>query len=211
LRSSRQTIQTFRLPRYGSSRRKKGGDGFEDFHYDYGSSNGGFNAISSTINVNIGVCHSEDEEEKNKKEAGNADEENDDDENGQVEDSNEAMNEQAHGYLPEPLMEVEGLVEGCNEAMNEQLHGYLPGPLMEVEGMEETMNEGQIILLGEDIEGEDKAEDEEAEASNDESVKVESVVFTASNSPDQPERTMLAKKINVSIGNSLLKKRTKSM
>ena len=29
------------------------------------------------------------------------------------------------------------------------------------------MNEGQIILLGEDIEEEDKGEDEEAEASND--------------------------------------------
>jgi hypothetical protein len=39
---------------------------------------------------------------------------------------------------------------------------------------------------------------------------MESVVFAASNSPDQPERTMLAKKLNYSIGNSLLKKRTKS-
>ena len=42
-----------------------------------------------------------------------------------------------------------------------------------------------------------KGEDEEAEASNDESVKVESVVFAASNSPNQPERMMLANKIQV--------------
>ncbi len=152
-------------------KKKRRGDGFEDFHYGYGSSNGGFNAISLTINVNLGVCHSEDEEEKHEKEAGNADEENEDDENGQVKDSNEAMNEQAHGYLPEPPMEVEG--------------------------MEETTNDGQIILLGEDIEEEDKGEDEEAEASDDESVKVGSVVFTASNSPDQLERMLLANKIQV--------------
>ncbi len=77
--------------------------------------------------------------------------------------------------------------------------------------MEDTINEGKIILLGKDIEEEDKGEDEEADTSDDESVKVESVVFAASNSPDQPERTMLAKKFNFSIGNSLLKKRTKSI
>ncbi len=47
--------------------------------------------------MNLGVCHLEDEEENNKKETGIADEENDDDENGQVEESNKAMNEQAHG------------------------------------------------------------------------------------------------------------------
>ncbi len=152
-------------------KKKRRGDGFEDFHYDYGSSNGGFNAISSTINVNLGVCYSEDEEEKTEKEAGNADEENEDDKNGQVKDSNKAMNEQAHGYLPEPSMEVEG--------------------------MEETKNEGQIILLGKNIEEEDKGGDEGAEASNEESVKMESVVFAASNSPDQPERMMLANKIQV--------------
>ncbi len=75
-------------------------------------------------------------------------------------------------------------MEDSNEAMNERTHGYLPEPPMEVEGMEETMNEGQIILLGEDIEEEDKGEDEEAEASNYESVKVKSVVFAASNSPN---------------------------
>ncbi len=153
-------------------KKKEMGDGFEDFHYDYGSSNGGINAISSLIKVNLGVCHLEDEEEKDEKEAGNAEagnagKENDNNENGQVEDSNEAMNERAHRYLPEPPMEVEG--------------------------MEETTNEGYIILLGKDIEEEDKGEDEEAEASNNESVKVESVVFAASNSPNQPERTMLAK------------------
>ncbi len=69
-------------------KQKRRGDGFEDFHYDYGSSNRGFNAISLTINVNLGVCHLEDKEEKNEKEAGNADEENEE------KDSKEAMNEQ---------------------------------------------------------------------------------------------------------------------
>ncbi len=64
---------------------------------------------------------------------------------------------------------------------------------MEVEGMEKTTNEGQIILLGKDIEEEDKGEDEEAEASDNESVKVKSVIF------------------KFSIGNSFLKKRTKSI
>jgi hypothetical protein len=119
-------------------KKKEMGDGFKDFHYDYSSSNGGINTISSKIKVNLGVCHSEDREGKDEKEAGNAeagntDEENDDNENGQMKDSNEAMNERAHGYLPELLMEFEG--------------------------MEETMNEEQIILLGEDIEEENKGED----------------------------------------------------
>ena len=121
--------------------------------------------------MNLGVCHSEDKEEKEEKEAGNADEEDEDNEHGQVEDSNKAMNEWG---------------DGC-----------LPAPSMEVKGVEETTNEGQIILLGKDIEKEDKGEDEEAEASDDESVKVESVVFAASNSPDQPERVMPANKIQV--------------
>jgi hypothetical protein len=152
-------------------KKKRRRDGFEKFHCDYGSSKGGCNAIFSTIKVNLGVCHSEDEEEKDKKEAGNADEEDEDDEDGQVKDSNKAMNERAHGYFPE-----------------------LP---MEVEAMEETKIEGRIILLGKDIEEEDKGVDEEAEASNNESVKVESVVFAASNSPDQPERMMRANKIQV--------------
>ena len=89
--------------------KKRRGDGYERFHYDYGSSKGGFNAISSMIKVNFGVCHSEDEEEKDKKEAGNTDEEDEDNEDGQVEDGNEAMHERAHGYFPEPLMEVEGI------------------------------------------------------------------------------------------------------
>jgi hypothetical protein len=53
-------------------KKKEMGVGFEDFHYDYGSSNGGINAISSMIKVNLGVCHLEDEEEKEEKEAGNA-------------------------------------------------------------------------------------------------------------------------------------------
>ncbi len=59
-------------------KKKERGDWFEDFHYDYGSPNGEFNVISSTIKVILVVCHSEDKEEKNKKEAGNADEENED-------------------------------------------------------------------------------------------------------------------------------------
>ena len=79
--------------------KKRRGDGYERFHYDYGSSKGGFNAISSMIKVNFGVCHSEDEEEKDKKEAGNTDEEDEDNEDGQVEDSNEAMNERVHGFF----------------------------------------------------------------------------------------------------------------
>jgi hypothetical protein len=82
------------------------GNGFEDFHFDYSSSKGGFNAVSSTINVNPCVCHSEDKEEKEEKEAGTADEENDDDEKGQVEDSNKAMNERGNRCLPAPSMEV---------------------------------------------------------------------------------------------------------
>jgi len=63
---------------------------------------------------------------------------------------------------------------------------------MKVEGMEKTTNEGQIILLGKNIEEEDKGKDEEAEASDHESVKVESV-------------------IQVLNQDSLLKKRTKSI
>ncbi len=78
-------------------KKKEMGDGFKDFHYDYGPTNGGHNFISSIINVNLGVCQLEDEEERDKKEARNADEENEDDENRQVKDSNEAMHEQAHG------------------------------------------------------------------------------------------------------------------
>lgn len=151
-------------------KKKEMGDGFEDFHLDYGPSNGGHNGISSTINVNLGVCQLEDEEEKNEKETGNADEENEDDENGQVKDSNDALNEQAHGKRPEPRMEVEG--------------------------MEKTTNEGQIILLGKNIEEEDKEEDEEAEASDDESVKVESVIQVLSRelTPEEENKINLAKK-----------------
>ncbi len=169
-------------------KKKEMKDGFELFHYDYDSSNGGHNAVSSTIVVNLGVFHSEDEEEEEEEEeeAGNADEEDEDDEDGQVEDGNKAMNEQGNGYLPAPPMEVEGV--------------------------EENMDEGQIILLGKDIEEEedeetnDKGEDEEVqrhhtseesedEASNNESVKEEGVIFAASNSPDQPERMMPSNKI----------------
>ena len=38
-------------------KKKRRGGGFEEFHYDYGSSKGGFNAISSTIKVDLGVRH----------------------------------------------------------------------------------------------------------------------------------------------------------
>ncbi len=48
-------------------KKKRRGDGFEKFHYDYGSSNGEFNVISSTTKVNLGVCHLEGKEEKDKK------------------------------------------------------------------------------------------------------------------------------------------------
>ncbi len=51
-------------------KKKEKGDGFEDFHCDYNSSNGGINPVSSTIKVNLGACHSEDEEEKEEKEGG---------------------------------------------------------------------------------------------------------------------------------------------
>jgi hypothetical protein len=79
------------------------GDGFKEFHYDYDTSNGGRNAVSSTIDLNLGVFHSEDkEEEEEEEEAGNADEKDEDDKDGQVEDSNNAMNEQGDGYLPAP-------------------------------------------------------------------------------------------------------------
>ena len=39
-------------------------DGFEKFHYDFGSVRGGHNDVSSTIVVNLGVFHKEEEEEE---------------------------------------------------------------------------------------------------------------------------------------------------
>jgi hypothetical protein len=56
-----------------------------------------------------------------------------------------------------------------------------------------------------------KGEDEEAEASDNESVKVESVVFAASNSPNQPEKIMLPNKIQVLNRELTPDKRTKSI
>jgi hypothetical protein len=41
---------------------KKWNDGFKQFHHDYESTNGGHNAVSSTIDVNLGVFHSEDKD-----------------------------------------------------------------------------------------------------------------------------------------------------
>ncbi len=54
------------------------------------------------IVVNLGVFHSKDDNEEEEEEAGNADEEDEDNEDGQVEDSNKAMNEQGNEYLPAP-------------------------------------------------------------------------------------------------------------
>jgi hypothetical protein len=93
--------------------KKKGmGDGFEDFHYDYGSSKGGFNAVSSTIVVKLGVFPnaSEGTGEEDDEEAGIASEEDEDDEDGQVEESSGAMGSPS---LRKPGLpkEVEGVKE----------------------------------------------------------------------------------------------------
>ena len=53
-------------------------DGFEKFHYDFGSVRGGLNDVSSTIVVNLGVFHEEDEEEEEELEEDSEDEESDD-------------------------------------------------------------------------------------------------------------------------------------
>ncbi len=58
--------------------KKKWNDGFEQFHYDYDSINGGHNAVSSTIVVNLGVFHLEEEEEKDEEEEESEDEESND-------------------------------------------------------------------------------------------------------------------------------------
>ncbi len=67
---------------------------------------------------------------------------------------------------------------------------------MEVEGMEKATNEGQIILLGKNIEEDDWEEDEEAEASDDESVKVESVIQVLNRelTPEEENKINFAKK-----------------
>ena len=132
--------------------------------------------VSSTIFVNLDVITntSEGKTKENDDEAGNADEEDENEEDGQVEDSNDAMSEKGNRYLPAPLMEVEGV--------------------------EENTNGGQIILLGEDIEEEDEelrlhtSEESEDEKSVNESEE-EGVLFAASNSPDQPKRMMPGNKI----------------
>jgi hypothetical protein len=74
-------------------KKKEMGDGFQDFHYDYGSSMGGFNSVSSTIVVNLGVFSdaSEGMGEEDDEEAGNVSEEDEDDEDGQVEERCDAM------------------------------------------------------------------------------------------------------------------------
>jgi hypothetical protein len=92
-------------------KKKEMGDGFEDFHYDFGSSKGGFNVVSSTIVVNLGVFPdaSEGTGEEDDEEAGIASEEDEDDEDGQVEESSDAMGEQCDGYQVSPSLRKPGL------------------------------------------------------------------------------------------------------
>ncbi len=61
-----QTIypNTIQVTKVWFLKKKEMGDGLEEFHYDYDSSNGEHNAVSSTIVVNLGVFHSEDKEEE---------------------------------------------------------------------------------------------------------------------------------------------------
>ena len=89
-------------------------DGFEKFHYDFGSVRGGHNDVSSTIVVNLGVFHEEEEEEEEELEEDSEDEESDD-EDGQVKESSGAMGEQCDGYQVSPSLRKPGLpkeVEG---------------------------------------------------------------------------------------------------
>ena len=93
-------------------KKKEMGDGFEDFHYDYGSSMGGFNAVSSTIVVNLGVFSdaSEGTGGEDDEEAGDVSEEDEDDEDGQVEERcDDAMGEQCDGYQVPPSLRKPGL------------------------------------------------------------------------------------------------------
>jgi hypothetical protein len=92
-------------------KKKEMGDGFEDFHYDYGSSKGGFNAVSSTIDANLGVFPdaSEGMGEEDDEEAGNVNEEDEDDEDGQVEESSGTIAEQCNGYQVSPSLRKPGL------------------------------------------------------------------------------------------------------
>jgi hypothetical protein len=48
--------KTIRVTKVWFLKKRKLNDGFERFHYDYNSINGGHNAVSSTIVVNLGVC-----------------------------------------------------------------------------------------------------------------------------------------------------------
>jgi hypothetical protein len=68
--------------------------------------NGGFNAVSSTIVVNLGVFPdaSEGMGEEDDEEAGNVSEEDEDDEDGQVEESSDVMGEQCDRYQVPPLL-----------------------------------------------------------------------------------------------------------
>jgi histone-lysine N-methyltransferase SETD2 len=59
-------------------KKKASNDGFEKFHYDFGSSKGGFNDVSSTIVVNLGVFHEENKEEEEELEEESEDEESND-------------------------------------------------------------------------------------------------------------------------------------
>ncbi len=103
-------------------KKKNIGDGFKDFHYDYKMVKGGMNDVSSTIVVNLGVFPDASEG------AENADEEDENNEDGQVEESSNAMDEQGNGYLVPPLLRK-------------------PGPPMEVEGVVGRRRDFQEALM----------------------------------------------------------------
>jgi hypothetical protein len=70
---------TIRVTEVWFLKKKNIGDGFEEFHYDYKTVKGGKNDVSSTIVVNLGVFHEEDEEEEEEElEEESEDEESDD-------------------------------------------------------------------------------------------------------------------------------------
>jgi hypothetical protein len=81
---------------------------------------GGLNDVSSTIVVNLGVFPdaSEGTGEEEDEEMGIASEEDENNEDGQVEESSDAMGEQCNGYQVSPLLRKPGLpkeVEGVEE------------------------------------------------------------------------------------------------
>ncbi len=63
-------------------KKKQKNDGFKRFHFDYDSMKGGHNVVSTTIVVNLGVFHLEDEEEEEE------DNEEEEEEESEYEESN---------------------------------------------------------------------------------------------------------------------------